>query len=245
MLREFSVAITSLNGHSWECFSSAVITGSPFPLNTLLEKPMESRITFHADDLKLDGQINPLSRTCAVVITHPHPLYGGELSNPVVKSIALTYARRGITTLRFNFRGVGKSEGAIDKGNGERRDILAAINLLKASGITEIHLAGYSFGAWVNARTGPLPPEVSTLIMVAPPVAFLDYKDVPAQPLLQAVFTGSNDELAPPGLIRRYLPAWNPGAHLEIIDDADHFFYGRFPQLEEAMAARISFCSKR
>ncbi len=206
---------------------------------------MESRITFHAGSLKLEGRINPLSKTCGVVITHPHPLYGGELSNPVVESIALTYARKGITTLRFNFRGVGQSEGAFDNGNGERQDVLAAINLLRASGMTEIHLAGYSFGAWVNARTGPLPPEVSTLIMVAPPVAFIDYKDVPPQPLLKAVFTGSDDELAPAGLIRRYLAAWNPGARLEIIDDADHFFYGRFRQLEEAMAAHISFRSPR
>ena len=206
---------------------------------------MESRITFHTGSLRLEGQINPLSKTCGVVITHPHPLYGGELSNPVVEAIALTYARKGITTLRFNFRGAGQSEGTFDNGNGERQDVLAAINLLRASGMTEIHLAGYSFGAWVNARTGPLPPEVSTLIMVAPPVAFMDYKDVPPQPLLKAVFTGSDDELAPVGLIRRYLAAWNPGARLEIIDDADHFFYGRFRQLEEAMATHISFHSPR
>ena len=206
---------------------------------------MESRITFHTGSLRLEGQINPLSKTCGAVITHPHPLYGGELSNPVVEAIALTYARKGITTLRFNFRGVGQSEGAFDNGNGERQDVLAAINLLRASGMTEIHLVGYSFGAWVNARTGPLPPEVSTLIMVAPPVAFIDYKDVPPQPLLKAVFTGSDDELAPVGLIRRYLAAWNPGARLEIIDDADHFFYGRFRQLEEAMADHISFHSPR
>ncbi len=206
---------------------------------------MESRITFHTGSLRLEGQINPLSKTCGVVITHPHPLYGGELSNPVVEAIALTYARKGITTLRFNFRGAGQSEGTFDNGNGERQDVLAAINLLRASGMTEIHLAGYSFGAWVNARTGPLPPEVSTLIMVAPPVAFIDYKDVPPQPLLKAVFTGSDDELAPVGLIRRYLAAWNPGARLEIIDDADHFFYGRFRQLEEAMATHISFHSPR
>ncbi len=206
---------------------------------------MESRITFHTGSLRLEGQINPLSKTCGVVITHPHPLYGGELSNPVVEAIALTYARKGITTLRFNFRGAGQSEGTFDNGNGERQDVLAAINLLRASGMTEIHLAGYSFGAWVNARTGPLPPEVSTLIMVAPPVAFIDYKDVPPQPLLKAVFTGSDDELAPVGLIRRYLAAWNPGARLEIIDDADHFFYGRFRQLEEAMADHISFHSPR
>ena len=206
---------------------------------------MESRVTFHAGALKLEGQINPLSKTCGVVITHPHPLYGGELSNPVVQSIALSYARKGITTLRFNFRGVGKSDGVYDNGMGEQEDVLAAIGLLSASGITEIHLAGYSFGAWVNARISRLPTEVSALIMVAPPVAFMDYKNIPAQPHLKVVLTGSDDEIAPPDLIRRHLPAWNPAAQLEIIDDADHFFYGRFPQLEEALATHISFRSTK
>ena len=206
---------------------------------------MESRVNFHAGALKLEGMITPLSKTCGVVITHPHPLYGGELSNPVVESIVLTYARKGITALRFNFRGVGRSDGVFDNGIGEQEDVLAAIGLLSASGISEIHLAGYSFGAWVNARICRLPPEVSTLIMVAPPVAFIDYKNIPPQPLLKVVLTGSDDEIAPPDLIRRYLPVWNPGAQLEIIDDADHFFYGRFPQLEEVLAAHISFGSKR
>jgi uncharacterized protein len=206
---------------------------------------MESRVTFHAGPLNLEGQINPLSKTCGVVITHPHPLYGGELSSPVVESIALTYARKGITTLRFNFRGAGRSEGVYDNGIGEQKDVLAAIELLCASGIKDIHLAGYSFGAWVNGHIKRFPPEVSTLIMVAPPVAFMDYKNVPPQPLLKVVLTGSDDEIAPPDLIRRHLPGWNPTAQFEIIDDADHFFYGRFPQLEEALAAYISFRSKR
>ena len=175
------------------------------------------------------------------VITHPHPLYGGDLSSPVVESIAMSYANKGITTLRFNFRGVGESEGEHDEGRAERQDVLAAIELLKDSGIQHIHLAGYSFGSWVNALVAPLPPEVSALVMVAPPVALLDYAQVPQQPLLQTVLTGSEDEYAPPELIRRYIPSWNPSASLIIIDDADHFFYGRFRQLEEALAANISF----
>ena len=202
---------------------------------------MESRITFNSGTLKLEGQINPLSRTMGAVITHPHPLYGGDLSSPVVESIAMSYANKGITTLRFNFRGVGESEGKHDEGRAERQDVLAAIELLRDSGIQHIHLAGYSFGSWVNAQVASLPPEVSALVMVAPPVALLDYAQVPQQPLLQTVLTGSEDEYAPPDLIRRYIPSWNPSASLIIIDDADHFFYGRFRQLEEALAANISF----
>ncbi len=205
---------------------------------------MESRITFHSGSLLLDGQINPQSKTCGAVITHPHPLYGGDLSNPVVEAVATTYARKGFTTLRFNFRGVGRSGGTYANGVGEQEDVLAAIELFRKSGIHDIHLAGYSFGAWVNGHIASLPPEVSAMIMVAPPVAFMDYKNAPPQPLLKLVLVGSDDELAPPELIKGQLPDWNKGAELVIIDDADHFFYGRFTQLEEAIASRIDFRSK-
>ena len=206
---------------------------------------MESRIIFHSGTLKLEGQINPLSKASGVVITHPHPLYGGTLSSPVVESIAQAYANKGITTLRFNFRGVEESEGLYDEGLGEKDDVLAAISLLKASGIDQIHLAGYSFGAWVNARIASLPPEVSALIMVAPPVALMDYSMVPREPRLTLVLTGSEDEFAPPELIKRHLPGWNPAAAFVVIDEADHFFYGRFRQLEEAIKANISFIPQK
>lgn len=205
---------------------------------------METRITFHSGSLQLEGQLNPQSKTCAAVITHPHPLYGGDLSNPVVEALALTYARKGITTLRFNFRGVGKSEGIHGNGIAEQKDVLAAIEVLQKSGVRGIHLAGYSFGAWVNGQLTSLPPEVSAMIMVAPPVAFMDYKEAPAQPLLRLVLVGSHDEIAPPDLIKKHIPRWNPSAELVIIDHADHFFYGRFRQLEEELAKRLVFHGK-
>jgi uncharacterized protein len=202
---------------------------------------MESRIKIPVGPLTLEGLLNPQSKSCGVVITHPHPLYGGNMANPVVESIAFTYARKRITTLRFNFRGTGSSEGIYDNGEGEQDDVLAAIALLRSSGIKEIHLVGYSFGTWVNSRIESLPPEVSEVIMVAPPIAFMDFTQIGAQPRLTVVLAGSDDELAPPERIKQYLPRWNPDADLEIIDDADHFFYGRFPQLEAALAVQISF----
>jgi len=204
---------------------------------------METRITFHSGSLVLDGQISPHSRKQAAVITHPHPLYGGDLANPVVEAITQTYARKGITTLRFNFRGVGRSEGVYANGIGEQEDVLAAIDVLVKSGFRDIHLAGYSFGAWVNGHITSLPPEVSAMILVSPPVAFMDYSAAPAQPLLKLVITGSDDEIAPPEIIKGHLPNWNPESELVVIDDADHFFFSRFQQLEEALAKRLIYQS--
>ncbi len=201
---------------------------------------MESRITFHSGPLLLEGRINPGSKTHAAIITHPHTLYGGELSHPVVEAVAKTHARMGRTTLRFNFRGAGRSQGTYDHGIGEQQDVLAAINLLTAGGVHDIHLTGYSFGAWVNGHISCLPPEVSALVLISPPVAFMEYRDSPAQPLLQLVLAGSDDEIAPPALIKRYLPSWNPTARLVIIEAADHFFSGRLGQLEEELASHLT-----
>ena len=92
-----------------------------------------------------------------------------------------------------------------------------------------IDLAGYSFGAWVNALTKPPVDAVQSMIMVSPPVAFLDFGSAQPLPQLQLVIAGSRDEIAPPELIQTTLSNWNPGARLEIIEGADHF-YGAYTE---------------
>ncbi len=155
--------------------------------------------------------------------------------NPVVESIGLTFNRRGITTLRFNFRGTGKSEGQYENGIGEGDDILAAIRYLLDEGRTTIYLAGYSFGAWVIAHMQPSPRDVSSIIMVAPPVALLPFEKNLSMPRLDLVITGEEDEIAPVQLIEDLLPQWNRKAQFEVIDYADHFFYGSFREFEKTL----------
>ena len=104
-----------------------------------------------------------------VVISHPHPLYGGEMRNQVVGLIQEVFAGKGWTTLRFNFRGVGRSQGEYDEGVGEQEDVRAAVRYLKELGVEEIFLAGYSFGAWVNAQVALDYLDVAGSILVAPP----------------------------------------------------------------------------
>ncbi len=109
-----------------------------------------------------------LSKTQGAIITHPHPLYGGDMANPVVESLVAVYNRKNFTTLRFNFRGVRGSEGNHDKGIGEQVDILAAVKFLTNQGMKSIHIVGYSFGSWVLAHIKYFPLEVSALILVSP-----------------------------------------------------------------------------
>ena len=87
-----------------------------------------------------------------VVLVHPHPLYGGEMRNPVITAMMRTFQEHDWSTLRFNFRGVGASCGTYDEGRGEVDDLLAAVDCLRQEGVERVLLAGYSFGAWVIFR---------------------------------------------------------------------------------------------
>ena len=111
----------------------------------------EERIFIQSDGLKIEALIDESPGQAAVVVTHPHPLYGGDMYNNVVQSIISAYKQTGFTTLRFNFRGVGRSEGKHGQGIGEQEDIRSALAFLSEMGKASIDLAGYSFGSWVNA----------------------------------------------------------------------------------------------
>ena len=110
---------------------------------------MEKITTFISDSFEIEGQLFEGDKKRGVVITHPHPLYGGDMQNNVVGAISLACQKIGFTTLKFNFRGVGGSQGNYDDGNGEQEDVRAAVAYLADTGIRQIDLAGYSFGAWV------------------------------------------------------------------------------------------------
>lgn len=200
---------------------------------------MEQRILFNSQDenIQLEGLLSRQDNASAMVVTHPHPLYGGDMHNPVVKAIVNAFRKKGFTTLRFNFRGVGGSQGAYDDGRGEQRDILGALAYLRKLGVQHLHLAGYSFGAYVCFRLMAARPEVESMIMVSPPVGFMAFPDEIAAPCLRWVVTGSEDrDIAPVHLIRQQMPGWNPDASLQIIQGADHFYYGYFSELESLLS---------
>lgn len=200
---------------------------------------MENRIYFESDGNRLEGIYCRGVHGMGVVITHPHPLYGGDMHNSVVESIAQVYQSKGYATLRFNFRGVGASDGRYDDGNGEQKDVLAARAYIEQMGIHQIDLAGYSFGAWVNARVGCSEAEGQNMVMVSPPVAFIDHRSVGPLPCLKLVVSGSRDDFAPADQIRSMMLQWNDRAELRIIDGADHFYGGYVQKLESILDAFI------
>jgi len=185
-----------------------------------------------AGPFALEGILTRGTGDRGIVITHPHPLYGGDMNNPVVKTIARTFAAAGYTTLRFNFRGTGNSRGEFAEGTGEIDDLLAAREYLLAVGIKEITLAGYSFGAWVivnAATTGKLDSEPQ--ILISPPAAMLPFAKTLKLPHLKQVVTGELDQIAPPEPVKKLISNWNPAADFTVIPDCDHFFHGFQPDL--------------
>jgi len=192
----------------------------------------ERQIFIPSGNLKLEALLDLVDGTAGVVVTHPHPLYGGDMDNGVVESIVRVYRSKGYSTLRFNFRGVGMSEGRYDEARGEQEDVRSALQFLASQGKSKIDLAGYSFGAWVNVLAMPRHSPVHGLLLVSPPVAFLDFSAVGFLAPLKLVIAGSHDQFAPPERIRALLPAWNPEARFEVIAGADHFYGGYREELE-------------
>lgn len=198
-----------------------------------LERSMaEERIFIDSGGLKIEGLLDYTSGERGVVVTHPHPLYGGTMHNNVVKGIVRAYRKNGYSTLRFNFRGVERSEGDHNNGVGEQEDVRSALKVLEDLGIKSIDLAGYSFGAWVNAMGLGTFEKVDRMIMVSPPVGFLDFGALASNHKVRLVIAGSLDDIAPVKAIEEKMSFWNPEATLNVIDGADHMYLGEIDGLE-------------
>jgi hypothetical protein len=182
--------------------------------------------------------------TLAAVVCHPHPRFGGTMHNKVVYQTAKTLHRFGLPVLRFNFRGVGQSEGAYDKGRGEQDDVASALDFLATeySG-APLLLAGFSFGSWVGLRAGCMDARVKELIGLGLPVADLgnrefSYLDACAKPKL--LVCGEFDIYCPPLKLHAMAEAFPANVReqtsIAVIHGGDHFFAGHLPELDKTIA---------
>jgi len=200
---------------------------------------VEEKITFQSDTIQIEGLLCVQDGERGAVITHPHPSYGGSMYNKVVEVLTTVYREKGFSTLRFNFRGVGSSEGDYDQGDGEKEDVRSALHYLHERGKSDLNLAGYSFGAWVNAKIIDSEPLIKRIIMVSPPVAFLEFSPFLQSPKIQVVVAGDRDEIAPAHRIKDLIVRWNPEARFEVIEGADHFYLGTCDALHSVLSRAI------
>jgi alpha/beta superfamily hydrolase len=190
----------------------------------------EEAVNIPCDVLTLEGLIaRPTGGSVApaAVVCHPHPLYGGSMYNNVVEAILEALWQSGFATLRFNFRGVGASEGEHSGGVGEGDDAKAAMKFLLAQpGIasTQAVMAGYSFGAAVAMRSGVELKEVATIAAIALPVGMGDFSSAARSGKKIVLVAGDHDSYCPKRGITELAEA--SGAQLRLIEGADHFFGG-------------------
>lgn len=172
------------------------------------------------------------ARTGSAVFAHPHPLHGGTLHSKVVFRAARSLARAGYGVLRFNFRGVGLSQGRFDEGRGESEDFRAALDEAERRSGGPLVAGGFSFGSVAGLRAIPGDARVRAFIGVGVPLATVTGEPPPRPAVPMLFVTGSDDVYGPPRLLREWAPQ---GAQIVIVPGADHFLEGKLEALESAL----------
>ena len=169
-------------------------------------------------------RVHPSPRA-AVVVAHPHPMHGGTMDNAVIFHTDRELHRSGMTTLRFNFRGTGKSEGAHDEGVGEVKDVAAAASWLRgvAPEVPQL-IVGYSFGSWCGIRFAKTNPSTDGFIAIGLPIRRFEFEDLNGFPLPLAVVQGSEDEFGTPDEVAPLLERVSGPPQLHVIEGAPHLF---------------------
>lgn len=185
---------------------------------------------------------DPGSLRAAVVFAHPHPEFGGTMHTKAVYQGAKGLARAGAAVLRFNFRGVGTSQGSFDQGDGEKADFTAALDYMAARFPgARLWAAGFSFGAWVALEVGAADDRVSALIGIAPPVVTsvsgftYEFPNTLASTKPKFFVQGEADEVCPIEGMWQFYGRLQEPKELVIIDAADHLFEGRAQEVGEAL----------
>ncbi len=176
-----------------------------------------------------------------LVICHPHPLYGGDMDNPVVVRATEVAREAGLAALRLNFRGVGASQGTHDEGRGEQEDVKAALALLasRLPGGRPVGLAGYSFGAWVVACVAAGAAAKPGLVLIAPPIGMFGFDALEGYGEAVLLAAGTRDPYCSVDDLERLAKRLTRPA-VEVIEGADHFFFGKLYPLGEAIRGWIT-----
>lgn len=173
-----------------------------------------------------------------VVISHPHPLYGGTMTNKVVTTLHKSFSELGAITVRFNFRGVGKSAGEFDHGVGEAKDLQAIVETLRQwRPQAPVWLAGFSFGSYVTTRA-QAEIQADRVLLVAPPVSMYDFDAITEIHDIEVpwlVIQGGQDEVIDASAVKSWVTEHPNPPQLIWLEDASHFFHGKLIDIKESL----------
>ncbi len=189
-------------------------------------------VIFNGPDGRIEGRYHHSKRPNAPValLLHPHPQHGGTMNNKVVYSLYQIFRRRGFSTLRFNFRGVGRSEGYFDNGPGEMSDAASALDWMQThnANASACWIGGFSFGAWIGMQLMMRRPEISGFISVSPPAEEHDFSFLAPCPSSGMILHGDQDRVVPLAsvdkLAKKVSSQKNITIDYRVIEGGDHFF---------------------
>ena len=197
------------------------------------------KVSFHTSDgLTLTGLLSSGEEGRGwVILCHPHPLYGGDMYNNVVGTLHGALAQQGFSTLRFNFRGVGGSEGGYGEGAAEVEDVQGAVDFITAEKDADIplYLLGYSFGAYVGVRGVEGDGRVKALICVSPPVTIYDFTSLKEEGRPKLIVSGERDVICPVKDVEGLFLSLPQPKVLHLVPDADHFWWS----MEDHVAGHV------
>lgn len=199
----------------------------------------DGAVTIDGPSGALEAQVSCPERppvNAVAVVCHPHPLHGGTMENKVVHYMARTLNELGLRTVRFNFRGVGASDGSYAHGRGEQRDLQAVLDWVRTRAPdNEIWLAGFSFGCYVAMREAASSDAIQRLITVAPPVDSFDFGVLQTPRCPWLLVQGEADEVVSAPNVLRWARGLNPRPDIVSLPDVDHFFHRRLNVLREVL----------
>ena len=178
---------------------------------------------------------------------HPHPQHGGTMNNRVVYTLYNTFAERGFSCLRFNFRGVGRSQGVFAKGEGELSDAASALDWLQSfnENAKQCWIAGFSFGAWIGMQLLMRRPEVRVFISIAPPANMYDFGFLAPYPASGIFVQGAADTVVQPMAVQKLVDKLRTQEHITIhheeIPRANHFFENELEDLMGSVDNYLNF----
>jgi hypothetical protein len=189
-------------------------------------------VIFAGPDGRLEGRYHPQKERDAPIalVLHPHPQYGGTMNNKVVYNLHYVFHRLGFSVLRFNFRGVGRSQGEFDQGVGELSDAAAALDYLQGlcPNARSCYVAGFSFGAWIAMQLLMRRPEIAGFVSVSPPANMYDFSFLAPCPSSGLIINGETDRIAPAADVEKLAQKLKMQRGITIthvtVPGANHFF---------------------
>jgi alpha/beta superfamily hydrolase len=204
-------------------------------------------VIFTGSSGRLEGRYQHGKNTNAPIalVLHPHPQYGGSMNNRVVQILYQCFQKRGFSVLRFNFRGVGRSQGAFDAGVGELADAASALDWLQSinPNADDCWVAGFSFGAWIGMQLLMRRPELNGFISVSPPANMYDFAFLAPCPSSGLIVHGRTDQVVPEADIQKLADKLAAQKGITVnhttVDGANHFYDNKLDELAVAVDAYL------